>query len=476
MPYSFIFLGAGASRPFEIPTMQEMVDEFESFLEAKDMKLFSLYTDIKQIQSEGYKSRNVDIESVYSVVYGLAKGTPLDEMGHLSFYYMAKKFDVKNFKISNQEEAKELQKIMEVFIKSKCKSPLSDAEIIKMYETTYDPFFTLLDTERAGYSGNRAYAMHWKAYGTNYDNVFEDFWHDDITLQDFFVPDGQSQNFVFNPNQNPQEKCYIKLHGSIDWKKRKDDNKVMKKAPGVSRHQIVGDVMIFPIQQKDMYLYPWYIQFQHLKNSLNAIPNWYVIGYSFNDEFILEIFKEAFTKSTKLIIIGPSADKIREKFPKDYHDRIFALPIKFGDRYFPEQFKNFKEQRKLIRFKIKTPSQFIGISSTLPLLEAQISPQEKTKVDGSSFDPATGVARFTVTHPPDVEVEFELTVVHKGPFDKDLSVQLLLNAPYPYEMSGYVYDKQIITLNGKTQNQDPVTNLYPSETITIKASDLFVKT
>ena len=161
MPYSFIFLGAGASRPFGIPTMQEMVDEFESFMEAKDMKLFGLYADIKQIQSEGYKSRNVDIESVYSVVYGLAKGTPLDEMGHLSFYHMAKMFDVKNFKISNQDEAKELQKIMEVFIKSKCKSPLSDDEIIKIYETTYDPFFTLLDTERAGYSGNRSYAIHW---------------------------------------------------------------------------------------------------------------------------------------------------------------------------------------------------------------------------------------------------------------------------------------------------------------------------
>jgi len=153
---------------------------------------------------------------------------------------------------------------------------------------------------------------------------------------------------------------------------------------------------------------------------------------------------------------------------------FFALPIKFGDKYFPEQFKDFKEQKKLIKFKIKTPSQFIGMSSTLPLLAAQITPQEKITVGGSSLDPAIGVAKFTVTHPTAVEIELELTVSHKGPFDKDLSVQLLLNAPQPYEMLGYVYDKLIIAVSGKTQNQDPATNLYPSETITIKANELFV--
>ena len=150
--------------------------------------------------------------------------------------------------------------------------------------------------------------------------------------------------------------------------------------------------------------------------------------------------------------------------------------MKFGDVYFPDQFKDFKEEKKIIRFKIKTPSQFIGISSTLPLLDAQISPQEKISVNRGSFDPTHGVAEFTVTHPTDVEIEFELIIHHKGPFDKDLSVQLLLDVPQPFEITGYVYDKQIITVNGKTQNQDRVTGLYPSEAITIKASDLFVKT
>ena len=476
MPDNFIFLGAGASRPFELPTMQGMVEGFETFLDSKPPEQKTLYSDIKDNQKKHYKSRNVDIESIYSVVQGLANGIPLEEMGHLAFYHMAKKFDVEKFQIINKDEAKELQKTIEEFIKSECKSPLSELEIIKMYETTYEPFFSFLDNQKIKYPSGRSYAKFWRSYGTNYDNVFEDFWHDDITLTDFFIRDGQSQNLIFDSNQNPENHCYIKLHGSIDWKKRQSDNKVMKKAPGVSRHLITGDVMIFPIQQKDMYLYPWDVQFRHLKNSLNLIPNWYVIGYSFNDEFILEIFKEAFTNAKILTIIGPSADKIREKFPKEYHDRIFALPIKFGDKYFPQQFKDYTTKSKTIKFKIKTPSgSSIGLFSSLPILEAKITETEKTKVGEKSINAAREIVTLPISHDSDDEIELLLTIEHEGPFDRDLEIKLLLNAPQHYEISAYLYDKSIIALNGKTLTQDPNLDIYyPSKTITIKANELFV--
>jgi len=475
MPDNFIFLGAGASRPFEIPTMQGMVEEFETFLNSKPPEQKSLYSDIKDNQKKHYKSRNVDIESIYSVVQGLANGISLEEMGHLAFYHMAKKLDVEKFQITNKDEAKELQKTIEAFIKSKCKPPLPDPEIIKMYKTTYEPFFSLIDNERITYPSGRSYAKNWKAYGTNYDNVFEDFWHDDITLADFFRQDGQSQNLVFDSKQNPQNNCYIKLHGSVDWKKRKSDNKVMKKAPGVSRHLITGDVMILPIQQKDMYLYPWDTQFRHLKNSLNSIPNWYVIGYSFNDEFILEIFKEAFTIGKTLTIIGPSADKIRKKFPEEYHDRIFALPIKFGDEYFSQQFEDYTKKRKTIKFKIKTPGGSIGLFSTLPILDAKIPESKKLRVSQNSINAAKEIVTFSISNDSDEEIEFLLTIEHEGPFDKDLEIKLLVNASQQYEISAYLYDRSIISISGTTKTQDPnLDHHYPSETITIKANELFV--
>jgi len=43
-----LFFGAGASRPFGIPTMQEMVTKFEEELKDKDPTCVKLYSDIKK--------------------------------------------------------------------------------------------------------------------------------------------------------------------------------------------------------------------------------------------------------------------------------------------------------------------------------------------------------------------------------------------------------------------------------------------
>ena len=67
---SLAFLGAGASKPFGIPTMQEMVDKFEERLERDDAKCFALYSRIKSTLVSAY-GNSIDIESVFSVLHGI---------------------------------------------------------------------------------------------------------------------------------------------------------------------------------------------------------------------------------------------------------------------------------------------------------------------------------------------------------------------------------------------------------------------
>ena len=131
--------------------------------------------------------------------------------------------------------------------------------------------------------------------------------------------------------------------------------------------------MVFPIQQKDIYLDPWITLFQDFKEHLQNSDRWIVIGYGFNDEFILEVFKEALTNEKTLIIINPDAGSIQNKFPTEFHDNIDALPIKFGDPNFKIQFEDYVGGTKKIAINLKTPTNDIGFYSTLPLLKIHVS-------------------------------------------------------------------------------------------------------
>jgi hypothetical protein len=97
--------------------------------------------------------------------------------------------------------------------------------------------------------------------------------------------------------------------------------------------QIVsGEMMLYPLNQKDLYLHPWFDIFRGFKSDLTKTQNWVVIGYSFNDLFIREIFTESL-KRTKhnLIIASPNASKTVEKKFGDI-ENIIPVDGKLEDR------------------------------------------------------------------------------------------------------------------------------------------------
>jgi len=302
-----LFLGAGSSRPFGVPTMTQMVAKFENYLIENNIPERYLYTQIKSTLEKGYDISQIDIESVFSVIQGIADSITPQKMGHFPFYYIKKFGSEHKFSSKEIEDAQKLRNALETFIKNECQFVGADNEKLKIYEKSYDPLFkNLYEITRKKNPKGFEYSVGWKAYTTNYDLIFEDYWAELIPIIDFFTFD-QSQFAYFDTNKQiyGQIQTFVKLHGSIDWLKL-EDGSVLKSNPNTfTRIKKKGIAMLYPIQQKDLYLHPWITLFQELKFGLKACDRWYIIGYAFNDPFILEIFEESFTSQKRMIIINP---------------------------------------------------------------------------------------------------------------------------------------------------------------------------
>jgi len=158
---------------------------------------------------------------------------------------------------------------------------------------------------------------------------------------------------------------FVKLHGSLNWIKLEDGSVVKTDPNTFTRYRKKGSAMLYPIQQKDLYLHPWITLFRGLKQSLRACEYWYIVGYAFNDEFIFEIFKEAFSQDKKMLIINPHAKEIKKRFPIVYQDKIIALPMKFGGKFFKPQIEEFQKEIRTIEFKIHTKSDNLQIVTSI---------------------------------------------------------------------------------------------------------------
>lgn len=415
-----VFFGAGASNPFQIPTMQEMVAEFEGEL-SKNTKLYDFYSKIKRILTEEYDKHEIDIESILSVINGIASDVNLKDLGHFVFYYTTSNCNHKKFPDDEIAMAKELQKKLKEYIKKVCIPKISKDERNKAYRQSYIPLFSLLSGERRSYD-KVTLSHNWKAYTTNYDNIFEGFWNEFEFAIEHFEQDGNSSNYVFKNKELPQEHSFCKLHGSLDWTKEVDSGRIVKRNNfGFSSVETQGEIMLFPIQQKDLYLHPWFTLFQDLKSGLNLKAHWYVIGYAFNDEFIKNVFQESLRDQKKLVIINPKAAQIKNKFHKSVRDKIDILPIKFGDEFFALQFKDYLDGVKTLVIRLVGDKLHIQcnlkiidhkILNDVPLLNPNINPLPDDKCH----------LFLEFNNPEGLEIEIELKLEHT--YTKEIELKM----------------------------------------------------
>ena len=356
--------------------MQEMVSDFENVLK-DDETLYGFYSKIKGVLAQGY-SDSIDIESMLSVIAGISTNTKPAQLGHFAFYYASQNCADRKFSDSEISLASKLKKKLQQYIKEKCRT--GEQRRNDIHTISYLPLFKHMTGGQKNYENVKKLCNDWKAYTTNYDSVFEDFWCAFEPAIDHFRQIGSSTRHDFHTDLLPSSHTISKLHGSLDWTKEVSSGKIVRERPSTySPVETRGEIMLFPIQQKDLYLHPWFTLFQDLKMGLSTKQKWYVIGYAFNDEFIRNTFQESLIDdpAKTLILINPEADEIKKnKFSQNVQTQIDVLPIQFGNEFFELQFSDYTKNVKTVVMRFKTTAlprtHVINIESSSVLQSARI--------------------------------------------------------------------------------------------------------
>lgn len=332
------FLGAGASKPFGIPTMTEMVDDFEAKTKEPHYGLGYVVQEIKH-RLRDYQT--FDIEALITVLQDVANYSTVSEaiFKHPSLHFFTPT-DYRTFVSSVETLGKQYH--------NEANQILADVKdfVVESCNLMYKPFEIYLELFSNAMKENNYRRSVDKGrpdirnciFMTNYDLALEAYCtHFGINYENGETPRGRVLNIgtsnpgLYQRGQNAHQ--IYKLHGSINW--YADQSNIMRWSSEPVKtgrtlalgQQVEKSLLIYPAFAKYTFREPFYAMFHHLKQCLVTCKACYVVGYSFRDEDILGLFRDAMTlnKHLRLVVVDPMAEIItREKF-SDYEDRVHRV-------------------------------------------------------------------------------------------------------------------------------------------------------
>ena len=360
MTEPLIFLGAGASQPFSIPTMEGLVDKFSEELDnSGSPEEKNLYEDILWNVKKNYGW--ADLESVLSIIDELTNRDWITGFGSFSLLFYKRylnsssmptlelspealsKWEI-DFKVAQTLKGK-----METFVRSECK--IKEEKVYNKIYETYANFFQklseifiergrgheLISSKRG--KPKRIHFSRCPIFTTNYDSCLEEFFRECEVLVNRGVEPDQARGLTIVDTRslirNPDKLSLAKLHGSLTWYRQEDGTiiedtgkmQVGEKTYGT--HRIIGEEMIYPIRQKEMYLDPYVAMMYFFAEKLRQSKIWIVIGYQFNDEILRTMFEDHSSKEKKMILVNPKAKEIQNKL--ELKSSIIPIEKKWGD-------------------------------------------------------------------------------------------------------------------------------------------------
>jgi len=343
------FVGAGASAAFGIPTMQKMVTDFERDLQGRASRLeVDLYEDVRSFLDANL-GRPVDLEAVFSVIDSIINWS-MDRVGPSALYHAVRSLVPKlqgggsSYAIPQLstptpeliETAKTLRLRFEELVRSKCEIPETELSHV---QSAYRIVFERVGQQVGGASwhGNTP-VSDWPIFTTNYDPVLERYWVDfaKYPLNTGFSWNEVAGMKVSNPDQlrSSNGVRLFKLHGSITWLNDPDYGlteqrvvpKDMKKWTG---SRFLGQVMLYPIEEKALFVEPYMTMYLQLNRELATTPYWFVIGYSFGDRFVRDIFIRNSKQSVRMVLLHPHAEDIAKRLD-GFKGRLEPVQERFG--------------------------------------------------------------------------------------------------------------------------------------------------
>jgi len=320
-----LFLGAGASRPFGIPTMKEFTSEI---LKTLDNDASAKVKEIIE-RIEEYGFIEPDIEAVMDV---LTARQDLDS-AKMAIGPKIIEFSPKGPKHSTDLKASLLLESIRGQITERCaKADFGQSDAY------YGLFF------KEGSSGQTISGKDWIAipyqriFTTNYDLCIERFLRKHFpSYQDGFESrPGYGRVFTGSwPEGGGYTLC--KLHGSIDWFEIEAGPIVqMLGVPGETLYAdtIKGRSMVYPAGEKYALTSPYAECLFYLRESLKEERQCLVVGYSFRDLAINNAFTDAVRTNPELelVLLGPHASFVRETLEEPLKSKVKAVEASFGSR------------------------------------------------------------------------------------------------------------------------------------------------
>ena len=334
-----IFLGAGASKPFGIKTLEEMSDDLVKMMQTEGFSEI-----VEEISNSLMRfGMTPDFEAIYTIVEGLTNPSKaVKKTGPFTAYVCT---DLK--KLKSGKDLKGLLPLFRNFLYEECKIKRGHHKEIK---SVYNRLFQVLRKSgvleeryipglKAGKqpSVKTGYTM----VTTNYDMVVELFHR--IMKQQY--ADGFRQTldpFIKEIDMTTfslvRQRWLIKLHGSIWQYRYKNSYFKTVEDPRASSIpiEIEDEMMIYPTGEKPTLEDPYYEFY-----NLFRIQRWQklvVIGYSFRDDPVNIAILENLQRvpDSNLIVINPDPDKVVKNLGdlarSKLDNRIIPVEGRFGDR------------------------------------------------------------------------------------------------------------------------------------------------
>ena len=298
-----LFLGAGASVPYNYKTTLEMKEHILEYA-----------SKISNPKERVLLEKLVNFHTCTDIEYVLDLVMKMEE-----FYQHVEKYNgneiikefFKQFPIQLQQEGInfKITEFYEFGIIIKNVREKLEAEIWKKYRWEKECIGSVLAIFGNMYAKWKKHDLH--VFTTNYDRIIEKYCEElDIVCERGFKMDKHGSN-LFRNDFNSTAKEYLKfykLHGSLDWDK-KEDNKIIcydndqKRSDG---NNVLINPVLSPKTEEKLYPFNKIIeQFREfMKDPKNEIC--IVIGFSFRD--FKDIFSE-FERNGNLIIISKDGVK-----------------------------------------------------------------------------------------------------------------------------------------------------------------------
>lgn len=305
-----VFLGAGASKPFGIPTMVEMTKRIK--------EKFSNYSNLlNEIETKLTESNIVpDLEAMLTVLAALSNPQKaIREHGPFVAYELGYK-DLKP-----DHDCLELVKEIRNYIKEMCIVP---EEVLEKKLEIYDIFFNSLIS--ISNQKIRVDDKSWKeipkpllAKGRKYLPIDIYTTNYDLCLERYFRRSDIPYVSDFESGLDKSSKIRLhKLHGSVDWYVTNGKVTRLEAPPAqditFNGRKIQRELLIYPTHLKQSYEYPYLDMFDSLNYNLKRSAICIAIGYSFRDTMINNVFYNAIKSNPllKIVLLSPEAVKVKE--------------------------------------------------------------------------------------------------------------------------------------------------------------------